>query len=117
MSGALWVITPEQKNVLDAIERGYRAMEVQVVCHDSAIDAMTYVARDTHVDEATLPYQWYVRLVIAGATYYEFDAEEIRRIAEHSACDDLDADREERHRRLIARISADMPGTFKETST
>ena len=66
--GVLWEIEASEVASLDAVEGpGYERVEVEVTTANQKMRAFTYLARETHLDPALRPADWYRTLVIAGA--------------------------------------------------
>jgi cation transport regulator ChaC len=69
--GVVFEMSKQEKEKLDRSEglgSGYHEQIVRVGLMDGALlDAMTYVADDTHINESLRPYSWYKDFVAAGA--------------------------------------------------
>lgn len=76
--GALYVLPPSAKALLDQVEglgSGYEEATVNVVSAGGGVSALTYVAAASHVDDSLRPYSWYRDLVISGALAHQLPAE------------------------------------------
>ena len=68
--GALFHIAPGHRELLHRVEglgRGYREETVLVETRAERVEAWTYRAEESWVDEALRPFRWYRDLVVGGA--------------------------------------------------
>ncbi len=64
---------------LDTVEGpGYERVEVVVTTANQTMRAFTYLARESHLDPALQPADWYRSLVVAGAREHGLPASWIR---------------------------------------
>lgn len=98
---AIFEVSIEDKRTLDGIEGvgfGYAEALLQVPgvgeCH-------TYVAEESHVDEALLPYDWYRAMVLGGARFHGFPRDYLQVIESIGAWPDPDAARSAREWRTV----------------
>lgn len=102
---ALYRLTPADRRRLDTIEGpGYTTVQIPVTLAGRRYEAFTYVARPEHRAADLSPFDWYRRLVLAGAHHLGFPPEYCARLAGVSAVADPDPLRRARHERLLARI-------------
>jgi len=102
--GALFHVPPEERAALDRVEGlgvGYREARVRVRLRDRIVEAWTYIAAETHVDESLLPFRWYRDLVIAGARSLALPRAYVDRIRRVAVLDDPDERRVARNRRFL----------------
>jgi hypothetical protein len=77
--GVVWEIEPVDVPRLDAVEGpGYERVEVEVTSANQRMSVFTYVARESHLDPALTPADWYRSLVISGAREHGLPASWIR---------------------------------------
>jgi gamma-glutamylcyclotransferase (GGCT)/AIG2-like uncharacterized protein YtfP len=77
--GVLWQVDADDVTRLDAVEGpGYERVEIEVLTANQKMNAFTYLARASHVDEALRPADWYRALVVAGAREHGLPATWIR---------------------------------------
>jgi gamma-glutamylcyclotransferase (GGCT)/AIG2-like uncharacterized protein YtfP len=68
--GALYEIHARHKPRLDMVEgNGYRQVPFTFKLRNKHKTCFAYIARTTHVDDELAPYDWYHRLVMAGARH------------------------------------------------
>jgi gamma-glutamylcyclotransferase len=108
--GVVFEIDPAEKTALDRCEGlgyGYHGAQVEVIQSDgTTTTACTYLASPSHVAPPLCPYTWYKDLVLAGARQNRLPAEYIARIQAVQAREDLDQERNRKHRRILERASA-----------
>lgn len=101
--GVLYRIDDRDKPALDAAEGpGYACCRLPVMFEGKRIEAMTYLARSERQDPAMVPYNWYRELVLLGARLHDFPDDYIAYIQQVPVSDDVDPQRDRRHRELIA---------------
>lgn len=90
--GVMFEIDARQKGSLDVYEgAGYEPLEVEVHSHTGHVSAYLYVARTEFVDHSLKPFDWYKRLVLAGARQHDLPApyltllEQVEPVADHDA--------------------------------
>ena len=104
---AVYFVPDNEIAVLDAIEgvgKGYDKAHFSVEIDGAALDIFTYIASITHLVFDLSPYDWYQRLVLAGARYHDFPAPYIDSIAAAPRSQDEDARRRMANESLLARI-------------
>ncbi len=97
--GVLYDIAASEKHLLDLAEglgRAYAHKTVQVRSGTQSLDAGAYVAIDT--DASLLPYDWYLRFVLAGALEHRLPREYVDALSAVTVR--VDPDRERRRRNL-----------------
>jgi hypothetical protein len=104
---AIYSVNEEEVSILDAIEGvgdGYDSAQFDIMVDDALLPIFTYIASDTHLVFDLEPYDWYKRLVLAGAQYHDFPAHYIERIAAVASRQDTDTERRIANENLLARI-------------
>ena len=104
--GVLYDIEPVQRKILDRYEgvgAGYHPVFVTVETHGRLLEALTYLADDTHLVDGLLPYDWYRDLVVAGAREHGLPDAYVEEQLEVSALPDPDATRSRRGREALRR--------------
>lgn len=100
--GVLYEIAGSEKAALDVAEglgRGYKEIEVKVLCQGQQMTAKAYQA--TRVNNAFIPYSWYRALVIAGAKQHQLPEDYIACLVASPAKEDPDRDQHRKNMRLI----------------
>lgn len=72
---------------------GYRRMTVVIETDAGPVEATTYVANASHKRRDVLPFDWYVKHVLAGAGEFGLPAEYCAKVADTQTQTDSDADR------------------------
>lgn len=80
---------------------GYARHSVRVRLPNGATEAMTYIAGDRYVDAASVPFDWYRDLVVAGAREHGLPPPYLRELEQTPAVPDPNAARAARARRLL----------------
>jgi hypothetical protein len=104
---AIYSVPAEEVSVLDAIEGvgdGYDRDQFDITIDGEPLRIFTYIASDTHLVFDVEPYDWYKRLVLAGARYHDFPAYYIERIAAVVSRQDGNTERRIANENLLARI-------------
>lgn len=87
---------------LDALDRaegasgrspGYRRVPVVIEKNGEAVQAITYLANASHKSRDLLPYDWYVKHVLVGASEFGLPADYCAKIANTQTQADSDIDR------------------------
>ena len=102
--GALFTIPEEEKSDLDQAEGlgdGYEYARITVRSVDGLVDAWTYVASASHINESLQPYSWYRDLVVSGATSLGVPARYVETLAACEVWSDPDPGRERRERTFL----------------
>jgi hypothetical protein len=102
--GVLFHIPKEEKYLLDKVEGlgfGYEEKSVLVDSANGRTEAVTYVAKSTHVDDALRPYRWYKDIVISGAEAFDLSTDYIATLRSVVAIEDPNADRASQNRAAI----------------
>jgi gamma-glutamylcyclotransferase (GGCT)/AIG2-like uncharacterized protein YtfP len=99
--GVVFEIDSEEKSELDKAEPGYVAKCVKVHCGDVTIEAITYVADTSSIDDSLRPYTWYKDLVLAGANEHNLPKAYIEQIRRTPADTEPDRSRDQKNRRII----------------
>ena len=92
---AIFDISIMDKGVLDEIEglgSGYSEVLLSVPGFG---DCYSYVAKESHIDDALVPFDWYKELVLVGAREHRFPEEYLNEIDAIAACPDSDSSRRE----------------------
>lgn len=93
VAGVLYRVTASQKRLLDNWEAttcGYTAIAASVECCGQTVDVFTYKARQEHIDTGLLPYDWYKRLVVLGASHFGLPHNYIQTLEKHRSVPDSD---------------------------
>ncbi|CDZ42737.1 RES domain protein [Neorhizobium galegae bv. officinalis] len=106
--GILFSIPSSQKAALDRAEglgKGYEEATITVMTVDGkAMDAVTYLASESAIDDKLKPYQWYIDFVESGAKEHGIpDAYLQKFILDVVAVPDPDASREKARRAEVAK--------------
>lgn len=91
MYGVVFEIDKDEKTLLDRAEglgTGYKIREVEVQISGRPIEAFTYVATESHVDDSLRPFRWYKELVLAGAEQHQLPEWYINQIRQVEAVED-----------------------------
>jgi gamma-glutamylcyclotransferase len=102
--GAVFQIPKGEKEILDQVEglgQGYDEITVSVRTEEKLIEAVTYVAAESHIDDDLRPYSWYRDLVVAGAGTLGLPAEYVAVLRTVEALDDPDRERDRRNREAL----------------
>lgn len=92
--GVVFEIDPSQKAELDRFEGlgyGYDEKQVTVITDTGEVDAITYFA--TNTDSSLHPYNWYKKLVVAGAYEHGLSVDYIRKLENTPVVNDSDEER------------------------
>lgn len=105
--GVLYQVSSNQEQLLDDWESttcGYTAISTTVECRGHTVDAFTYKARKEYIDTGLLPFDWYKRFVVLGASYFDFPQDYIRTLHQQPSVPDTDPDREKHNGILVAEL-------------
>lgn len=100
--GALYALSGPQQRTLHSIEgvgAGYQVTHLELA---DLGEVFTYTAMAAYVSGELTPFEWYVEWVLAGARFHGFPKDYVGSIAAIAAQRDPDADRDCRHRQLLA---------------
>lgn len=106
--GALYSIEVCQKRRLDQVEcagAGYAEVSLAVMTDYGPIEAFSYVAQSAFIQESLLPYHWYKRLVVEGATFHRFPESYIAAITAVPSKQDPRPERAEENLRVLGNPS------------
>ena len=81
--GVVFEIDLSEKRNLDKAEglgNGYEERAVIIECQGGPVDAVTYLAQPTAIDNSLLPYQWYKDFVVDGANENGLPVPYVRRL-------------------------------------
>lgn len=107
MYGVLYEFDTREKGALDKAEgkgSGYCEQLVQFPLNGKTYTPYIYIAQSAHIDPILVPYDWYKRLVIAGARYHGFPAEYIASIEATPSKPDMNAQRKQENEDLLRQI-------------
>jgi gamma-glutamylcyclotransferase len=108
--GVLYEIDGREKRRLDAVEGpGYEVSPLQVTLGGTTYPAYTYVASPSDIDPSLRPYDWYQRLVLAGARHHRLPAAYVSQLGAVAAIPDPDRPRRARNEGLLARMGERLP--------
>jgi hypothetical protein len=102
--GAIYVIEPQEKPLLDEAEgngRGYLEHPVRAVHGGSEYQCFTYRAQASHIDEDLAPYHWYKELVVLGTCFLGMPDQYSAQIDSVRSIQDPDANRRRLHEELL----------------
>ena len=103
--GAIYRISIAEKPILDRYEGiGYRDMEISVRGEEGVVDCITYVAKQSHLVESVLPYDWYRDLVVVGSEYHSMPEAYIESLRMVDAVTDPHPQRRNRNLELLQRM-------------
>jgi hypothetical protein len=108
--GVVYELPEAAKSALDRIEGlgiGYDERSVKVRLAEASIEAVTYVASPSYIDDALLPWSWYKRLVVSGAEDHRLPADYVGSLRAVAARQDPDTAR-------AARNLAGLPGEVEQ---
>lgn len=94
--GVLYMMDSDEKQAMDDVEgvgTGYREGIIGVLTPQGQMEASTYIATDTHIDESLQPYQWYLDYVLAGARQHGLPEYYISSLRDVMAVQDPDSNR------------------------
>lgn len=60
---------------------------------DKPVTGITYLAESSHICEKLRPYDWYLRMVVAGARHHNFPIPYVRALERTPVWEDRDAQR------------------------
>lgn len=98
---AIYDISEADRQLLDTIEgvgSGYSEISIDVPGFGPCF---SYAASDTHIDDSLIPYDWYKKLVLAGARAHGFPAAYIEKILSVASRRDPDLVRQQEMRGLV----------------
>lgn len=105
--GVLYEVDAREKEALDKAEgmgSGYCEQLVEVPVNGKSRTSYVYAAQSSHIDLNLVPYDWYKRLVIAGAQYHGFPVEYILSIEAIPSKPDLNAIRRQENENLLLQM-------------
>ncbi len=112
--GVVYRLHESERHLLDRYEgvgNGYEIANVRVFSESREYAAFTYMAAESHIDEAISPYSWYKQYVVHGALYHKLPDPYIARIREVEAISDPDQDRAEKEFAVVRSFSESvLPG-------
>jgi hypothetical protein len=105
--GVVFGIAASDKPALDALEgRGYGVHSVTVSGSQGPHEVFTYLADADFIDAALRPFDWYKRLVIAGAELHGFPDAYVEHIRVQPDVADPNQGRADEHEALLAEMLA-----------
>ena len=107
MYGVLYKFDAGEKEALDKAEgngSGYCEQLVQLPLNGETYTPYIYVAQPSHIDPTFVPYDWYKRLVIAGARYHDLPVEYIASIEATPSKPDMNIQRKHENEDLLRRL-------------
>ncbi|MEX2604918.1 MAG: gamma-glutamylcyclotransferase family protein [Gracilimonas sp.] len=106
--GAVYKISEEQERLLDGFEslgKGYKKIYLDVISeNETPINCFTYQGMEQYIDDASIPFDWYKKLVVLGAEFLGFPKEYIRELKKTKSISDSNNDRLTLNSLLIERI-------------
>ncbi|MFQ6006886.1 MAG: gamma-glutamylcyclotransferase family protein [Woeseia sp.] len=107
---SVYELSEEEKTKLDAIEGVGSGYSVQTINIPGFSECLTYIAADTHIDEALRPYSWYKELVLAGCESLGFPEGYVTMIQNISAIDDPDEHRHAINMGIVEKLRLSVNG-------
>ncbi len=107
--GAVFEISPNEKPLLDKAEglgQGYLEEQLPVVLDGVTHSAYSYFASQSHIAQDLKPYDWYKRMVLAGARHHHFPSEYIGEIERVQTQVDMDAKRRLEQENILVQIES-----------
>ncbi|MGI9204849.1 MAG: gamma-glutamylcyclotransferase family protein [Woeseiaceae bacterium] len=101
---AIYEIAIAEKPTLDRIEGlgvGYDEIAIDVPNFGTCC---TYTARESHIDDALVPFDWYKEMVVIGCDVHGFPRDYCSRIAAVEAAPDFDSNRHQPEWRTVAKL-------------
>jgi hypothetical protein len=102
--GVVFDVDAREVDALDEAEqrgRGYERCDVRVHGPSASVEAFAYVAQPAYVDDALLPYEWYLALVLAGAREHGLPADYVAGLDAVRSYPDPNEARRRRYRALL----------------
>lgn len=90
----------------EGLGQGYDKSQMTIEVDGSQLLAFVYLAGSTHLTANLEPYDWYKRLVLAGALKHKFPDTYIEQIAMVASKHDLDERRRIENENLLAQLEA-----------
>lgn len=101
---AVYELSASDKQLLDRIEgvgKGYTDVTIEVPGFGRCA---TYIAAESHVDEALVPYDWYREMVLLGCRELALPQDYVARIERVAATPDPEPQRHEENWRVVERL-------------
>lgn len=101
--GVLYALDPVDRPALDAAEglgAGYALRTLEIEPHG---EVFFYLAEPAHIDDALLPYDWYLRFVVEGARHHRLPQDYLRALEAVHAMADPDPRRVALNAEILAR--------------
>lgn len=111
--GAVYALSPLELALLDSFEdlgAGYSREQLRLRMNGRVLDALVYLANESHVVESLEPYDWYKGLVLAGAREHGFPVDYLSVIEAVTARWDPDEARRNEMHALLRRLEAQDGG-------
>ncbi len=102
--GVVFEMDKMEKKKLDIAEglgNGYESDTITVETADQKLQAYTYIAERSYVDESLKPYSWYKKLVIAGAYQHHLPDRYISSALDVKTVRDMNQKRAKENRDII----------------
>ena len=97
--GCIYTMRAAERAQLDAVEiPDYRPIEIEVASAEGPIRAFTYQAPLEHTAERLRPFDWYLALVVVGASQHGLPEHYVRRLAQVETLPDPDFERDRANR-------------------
>lgn len=94
--GAVFEMSDDQLRVLDRFEGaglGYRREQWEILVHGRPLSVVVYLASESHLALDLEPYDWYKRIVLAGARWHGFPEDYISEISLVASKVDMESSR------------------------
>jgi hypothetical protein len=102
--GVVYDMDPTERPKLDKAEglgQGYARLAILVTGQAGPMRAFTYMAEPAWIDDSLRPFEWYKRLVVAGAREHQLPAPYVEALEGIPAIPDPDPKRDAKKRALL----------------
>lgn len=103
--GAVYSLSKKQEKLLDGFEslgKGYHKSFVEIEMEEeNNVSCFTYEGMSEYVDDSSLPFYWYVQLVVLGGQFLDLPEDYIQFLKSIKSVKDQDEKRQEVNQRLI----------------
>lgn len=103
--GAVYSLSKKQEKLLDGFEslgKGYHKSFVEVEMDNvQEMSCFTYEGMPEYVDDSSLPFHWYKKLVVMGGEFLNFPEDYIQFLKTIESVEDHDEKRKQVNQRLI----------------
>ncbi len=103
---AIFDISIKDKSILDEIEGLGGGYSEDLLSVPGFGDCYSYVAKESHIDDDLVPFDWYKELVLVGAREHEFPEQYLDEIDAIAASPDHDSSRREKKWKIVNMLKA-----------